>query len=142
MMEKDLNLAMVKKGPNKGSVPLPAKESLELLRSLVDAAKEHGNTREEERTRRAQIEADLKRDIAKIKVQRKILETILQNTFSERRDTVDRMFERLDRALSEDRNDVAIQALSSIEGIVKSSPLESLLAARNTLEDKESILEI
>jgi len=112
------------------------------LRSLVDAAKEHGNTREEERTRRAQIEADLKRDIAKIKVQRKILETILQNTFSERRDTVDRMFERLDRALSEDRNDVAIQALSSIEGIVKSSPLESLLAARNTLEDKESILEI
>lgn len=142
MMEKKHDTAMVKRGPNNGSGPLPAKESLELLRSLVDAAKEHGKTREEERARRAQIEADLKRDLAKIKVQRKILETILQNTFSERRDTVDRMFERLDRALSEDRNDVAIQALSSIEGIVKSSPLESLLAARNTLEDKESILEI
>lgn len=142
MMEKDINHAMVKKVPHKGRVPLPARESLELLRSLVDAAKEHGKIREEERTRRSQIEADLKRDLAKIKLQRKILETILQNTFSERRDTVDRMFERLDRALSEDRNDVAIQALSSIEGIVKSSPLESLLSARNTLEDKESILEI
>lgn len=127
---------------SKGQVAIPAKESLEAFRALINGAKEYSKVREEEATKRCQIQADLKRDMEKIKGQRQFLEDYLRTTFDERRNTIDRMFERLDLALAEDKDQVAIQALASIEGIVKSSPLEPLLTTQRALENQGCVLEI
>ena len=124
------------------AVALPAKESFELLRSLVDGAREHGNTKELEITKRAQIEADLNRDLQRMNHQREAFEHAMTSILDERRTTIDQLFSILDQALDADKDGVAIQALSSIEGIVKSSPLEPLLQTRRVLEDPNAALEL
>lgn len=118
-------------------------ESIEMLKTIIEGAKEYLTIKESEKTKRCELEASMRVNLERIRSQRQCLESYLEKSFGERRKTLDSLFERLDIALSSnDKNDVAIQALSSIEGIVKSSPLEDLLATRRELESQDGILEI
>lgn len=115
---------------------------LEVFSSLINGAVGYMNAHDLEKTQRQQIKADLTRDMQRVQAERDVLENYLRKTFSERKEVIDKMFLRLDRALDEDRGDVAIQALASIEGIVKESPLEALLQTRKALETPGAVLEI
>ena len=119
-----------------------AKESLGLFRAIIDGAVSHGKIKEEEETKRIEIESDLIRDLEKIRAQRDILESYLRHTFDERKTVIDNIFSRLDIALADNRDAIVIQALSSIEGIIKSNPLEGLLVTRKAFESQGGLLEI
>jgi hypothetical protein len=115
---------------------------VDAFRDLINGALDYMNTSSIEKTKRQKIKADLELNMELIKAQKQVLEEYLRKTFSEREHVINEMFLRLDRALDENRDEVAIQALASIEGIVKSSPLEALLETRKTLGTPGAVLEI
>ena len=124
-------------------VKMSSKDILYAFDKLLTAKKEYENAKEHEATERERIHTHLQEALAKIQLARDIIEQSLENQFNERRSTIDGIFERIDRALSSDKDEIAIAALNSLEGIVKSSPLGSALAVmRMTLEDPNSTLEI
>lgn len=116
---------------------------LRVFREVLQAKKEYEMTLAQETTKRQSIAAALQSRLEEIKFFKDIFAVYMNEEFKMRRESIVEIFARLDTALEANQNDVAIQALQSIEEIVEHSPLGHALAAMSTVfEKKDGILEI
>lgn len=105
---------------------------VEALREIVMAYSELVRIREEEATKRRQIDMEKEVRLATIQAQREVLMSYLDQSFSERADVFRELFRNVDEAI--DRGDTA--ALKTfVQGIVetaKSSPFAALADLQQT----------
>jgi hypothetical protein len=78
----------------------------------------------------------------KIREKRDGLESYFEKEYSVRRETVGDLLDRLDRAMDEDKNDVAIAALIKLGEIIQTSPLRDLDNIGRVFDDPDGELEI
>lgn len=118
------------------------KAAFNLVGQMILAHKEYKSVQEQEKTKRMAIKADLEKYKATIQAQREVLELYLKNEYRQRDEMTKEFLKRLDRALDEGKDSVAIQALDSLEKLVTSSPLSGLAQIKHTFENKNAVLEI
>jgi hypothetical protein len=108
------------------------------LRLLVESYRECVKTRQEEKTKRRQIELNEKVTIDEIRVKRELLMAYLEQSFDERRQNFERLFANLDRALEINNMELMAHTLNAITELGKSSPFRDLASVadlRRALED-------
>lgn len=103
-----------------------AMDGLNALNQLVSAARECFLVHEEESTKRARLHAYKETELAKIKAAEAILNDYFDQVFTDRRSVYAEMFNRLDRAMEEDRPEMVHSVLRGIVDIAKESPLKDL----------------
>lgn len=116
------------------AMPVSPNAALEAFNMLVGAHREYKQTVEVEQTKRAASAAWRDVNVERLKQQGEFLQNYLQNTFAERRNTIDKMFKRLDDGVANGDLDMVNMAMNSIVGIVQSSPLkeaEKIIQALN-----------
>lgn len=113
------------------SASMPLEASQNLFQSYLDYKK----VAEQEKTRRAAIDAARDCYVAKVEASRRIFEQYLDLSFKERRENFDRYFNELDRAM--ERNDIQQMSviLSGINTLVATSPLKE---AQNFMAQMQS----
>jgi len=94
--------------------------------AFIHAKKEYEIVREQEQTKRQAIDADLKKYLTKVELTQQFLTSHLTEQYAVRRETIDKLFDRLDRELENNNDAVAIHLLTTLEGIVKENPLREI----------------
>lgn len=108
----------------KGSVlKAPPTAALDSFRMLLDAHSDYKKTVQLETTKREAIVAWRDTRIKDLENRRAVLESYLTYSFSERRDTIEAFFQRLDRGIDEGNDHLISEALNGIVAIAKQSPL-------------------
>lgn len=95
------------------------------LTQVVDAAQRFLETREQEITKRAQIDAWESATIAEITAKEQIFLTYLNRSFDERERNFAELFQALEKAMSDDTGDVA-HILGAITTLAAKSPFNEL----------------
>lgn len=116
-------------------------EYIDMIKVLIKSKKEYEITKEQEATKRMAIKNDLVKYLKKLDEKKEFLLEIFEKEYNFRKNTVDHMFDVVERALDDGRDTVVCQALDSIEGIVKESPLKSIAQVSSAFEnDDEDLL--
>lgn len=115
-------------------------DPLKAVTEMVAAYRAYQVTREQEVTKRRQIEADEAVALAEIASRRELVMEYLRRSFDERAENFQSLFKRIDEAVG--RGDVQALALlaNSLVELAKSSPfkdLASVEATRQALKDKD-----
>ena len=121
---------------------LKSKDAASVLNSLINAKKEYEITCEQETTKRMKIKADMDKYILKLQLQKEAFQLALHEEYSLRKQTIEEMFSYVERAYEDDKIEVVIGALNSIENIVKENPLQSIAKIGQAFEDDDVELEI
>lgn len=131
-MKSKLSAKIPKKVPKNNSPlgKMNSGDTASVLTQLINAKKEYEMCIEQETTKRQAIESDLKKYMADIQLKRDVIFSVLENQYKMRSDSINKMYELLDTAYADGRDEVVIQALTSIEGIIKESPAKELLTIR------------
>ena len=89
-----------------------------VLQEIVAAAREWVQVSQTEKTKRAQITAWERTSIKDIRARRDILMTYLERSFDERKENFNRLFDALETALENDRQDVSgiLQTITTLAG--------------------------
>lgn len=133
----------VKKSP-KQRLPIDKMNSNDIaavFREMINAKKEYEITKETEATKRQAILADYKLKMQKLSDRRELITEVLQQEYSLRKETINKMFDEMKQAYEDGNTDIVLQAMKSVEGIVKESPLKDLIMIGRALEG-DSELEI
>lgn len=108
------------------------------LQTLLNAHQEYSRIRETEQTKREAIKAWRDVEINRSNQQIELLKIYLKESFAERRQMIDGLFDTLNRGI-EMNNDTAIQmAVSGLINLVQTSPLSSLDKYIESLNNKKS----
>lgn len=139
------------KKPVEGTVIRPAAKTalgglnaLTALEDLVDGTMDFLRIREEERTKRIEIEACASTEVTRIKAAESVLKQYFEHVFAERARTIDGLFEHLDDAMTRADGTAATAALQGIVDLAKSSPLADmggLTQVRKALDDPDHVWE-
>jgi len=116
------NLLSSKKAAIASPGPQVVAQSFNLL---VDAYKDNHKITEEESTKREAIWANRDVEISRISAQKEILQSYLNQTFSERRAMIDGFFGSLERGIENGNDMLVLKSMESIIAIAKESPLKS-----------------
>lgn len=87
---------------------------------------ENKKTKETETTKRCEIKARKEVDLEIIRNQTEIIESYLENIFSDRKIMISGMFIILDKAIESNNQELIQQSLASIVAIAKESPLAGI----------------
>jgi hypothetical protein len=120
------NLVKKSNGTGLDLSKLESSDIANAFKTFINAKKEYEITKEQERTKRQALDTDLKKYLTKVNQTKDFLSKHLTEQYSLRRETIEELFIRLDRALDEDKDSVAVQVLTALEGIVKESPLKEV----------------
>ncbi|MCH3964294.1 MAG: hypothetical protein LKE46_08445 [Clostridium sp.] len=116
-------------------------EYIDIIKMLIKSKKEYEITKEQETTKRMAIKSDLFKYLKKLDAKKEVLLEVFEKEYNFRKNTVDKMFDVVERALDDGRDTVVCQALDSIEGIVKESPLKGIAQVSRAFEnDDEDLL--
>lgn len=116
------NLSIDILGKNIETILTPA----QCLQDIIAAYTEYKKIQEQEITKRQKIKAWEAIELARINILRKVVIEYLDNSFDERKDSFQKMFDLLDVAISENNNEQLALTLSSIADLAKNNPLEQL----------------
>ena len=139
------------KKPIQGAVVAPAKSALRAvdalgaLNNVVDGARDYLRLREEEQTKRAQIDAYVTVEIARIQEASSLLKRYFDQVFAERSTTIDGLFRHLDVAMTSGDGKATEAALQGIVDLAKSSPLVDmgdLSQVRKAMDDPDHVWEL
>lgn len=122
----------------KGKIPLPIPDptnAAQAFDNLVAAWKECSIITEHEKTKRAQIKSERDVSVKAIEENSKLLKLYLEKTFAERAETIQGMFELLDKGLESGKMDLASDAISAIVDITKQSPLAGARELISSIHD-------
>lgn len=128
--------------PKHGQVVRPASPSLSppdaanVLTQVVTAYFEMKQVSDQEATKRREIEADERVQLARIHAQRALLLDYLDKSFAERADNFRELFRQVDAAQARGDSAVVGQLLESVVDLAKTSPFGDLL----DLETVEAML--
>lgn len=116
--------------------PSPA-QALEGLKMFTEAVQTNHKIREEEQTKRTQINAYKEVEIEKIQAQKEILEKYLQGIFSERRGMIEKMFDTLDKGIENNNLELIQMSMGAIVSIAQESPLKQVEALVKDFNDND-----
>lgn len=136
-MPKQINKLPIKvknQSPN-----ISGKDAANVFSELLRAQSEYKNTKEQELTKRQAIRCNLEIQLEKIKLQRDVIISSLEKDYNFRKESIDKLFEVIDKAISSDKDDIVIAALNNLEGIVKETPLKAILGKINESFQDNSI---
>ena len=119
-----------------------ANNALVTLQIVAQEAVKMHQTTEEEKTKRAAIEAQRQTVLTKIEATRLLLSEYMTRAFDERGITLDRMFDALDIAQTSGDSGTVQQLLGSIVDVVKASPFKDLAEFKKSYDDPDFVLEI
>lgn len=122
-----------------------ALDGFNALNDIVGAAREYLNLHEVESTKRANIEAAGKAEVARIKAAERVLRDYFERVFAERKSNFDALFGSLDAAIAKGDGQTVTSVLNSIVDIAKQSPiaeLGDLSEVRALLRDPDTVWEI
>jgi hypothetical protein len=140
-MSKKIVKKASKKLPKKSPLgKMNSKDTSSVLRELINAKKEYEICVEQELTKRQDIQADLTKYMLNINLKRDAIFSVLEEEYKIRRETIAELGKILDQAYEDGRDEVVIQAISSIEGIIKESPAKGLLYINEALSDPQKEL--
>lgn len=126
-------------------VAAPALDAFGALSTIVDATTAYLRLREEERTKRATIDAYRKLETERIKSAESVLKAYFEHVFAERATTISELFTRLDDATARGDDTVVAGTLTAIVDVAHSSPLAAagdLGQLRKALDDPDHVWEI
>ncbi len=124
---------------------VPAADAFSALNNVVDATREYFRIREQERTKRSQIESYTTIETARITAAENILKDYFRQIFAERSRGFDELFVRLDLATANGDNKGATEALGAIVSIAQTSPLADLGdlgKIRQALDDPDHVYDL
>ncbi|GAT01849.1 hypothetical protein [Mycolicibacterium fortuitum] len=133
------------KAAGAGMRAFTALDGFNALNDIVGAAQEYLNLHEVERTKRANIEAAGKAEVARIKAAEHVLRDYFERVFAERKSNFDALFGNLDTAIANGDGQTVTAVLNSIVDIAKQSPiaeLGDLSEVRALLRDPDTVWEI
>lgn len=138
-LEKN-NINLSKKGGGLEFDKLNSNDTAGVFKHLIDAKKEYQIVKEQETTKRMQINSQMKIHIENITAKREFFKEVLKEEYGLRKETIDNLFLCIDRAFDEDKNEIVISALEAIEGIVKENPLKALAKIASSFENDDEDL--
>ena len=115
---------------------------IDMFKSVIEAHKEYAIVKEQEETKRLAISYDLTKYLDKMNLQKELLEKHLKYEFHLRSETIVEIFARLDTAIDNNSEVIAVAALNAIYGIVASNPMAGLAEIKKIFEDDGRVLEI
>lgn len=130
--------------PRAGGV-IPGAEAFAALNNVIEGTREYLRLREEEQTKRAQIEAYKATETARIKAAENILRDYFHQVLAERARTFDELLTRLDHATEAGDGQAASETLRAIVAIAQTSPLADLGdlgKLRQALDDPTHVWEL
>lgn len=139
------NQSNAAKAVGAGARVFSALDGFTALNDIVEAAQEYFTLHETESTKRAQIAAAEKAEVARIKAAENVLREYFQQIFAERRANFDALFGTLDKAIAEGDGTTVNAVLGSIVDIAKTSPiaeLGDLTQVRELLRDPDNVWEL
>lgn len=116
---------------------LTSKDASDVIKAMIDSKKEYETTKEVERTKRLAIEKATEIHLEKIRANKETVENISKAVFNERSKVIDKNFEVLEKALDEDKDALAVEAMKGISEIVKESPLKDFDSISNALQNDD-----
>jgi hypothetical protein len=126
-----------------GKITAPA--GFEALGTLVQTARECITIHEVESTKRAKLRAYEETEVFRIKAAEAIVRGYFEQVFSERRETFEGLFSRLDRALDQQDGATINAVLKGIVDIARTSPLADLgdlSQVRAALDDPNQVWDL
>ncbi|WP_279102355.1 hypothetical protein [Gordonia bronchialis] len=127
------------------SVAPAALDGFAALTQLVNAAQECIQVHATENTKQAKIRAYESTEISRIKAAEGILRLYFEQSFAERRSTMDAMFDRLDRAIDASDAQLIGEVVRGVVDIAKTSPLANLgdlSQIRAALDDPDQVWDL
>lgn len=116
---------------------LNSKDASDVIKMVIESKRDYEKTKEEETTKRLAIEKTTEIHLTKIKSSKETIENISKAIFNERKNAIDKSFNVLERALDEDKDSVAIEAINGISSIVKESPLKDFDSISKALQNDD-----
>ena len=118
---------------------------MDVLNMFNDLAKQYMDlerTREIERTKRAEIEKESQKTLAKIQVQKELFLKYIDKSFDERASNFNKFFEVIDSAMSDGNMEKLAMGLNSVMQLARESPFKALIdinTLSGQLESKEEL---
>ncbi len=118
---------------------------MDVLNMFNDLAKQYMDlerTREIERTKRAEIEKERQKTLAKIQVQKELFLRYIDKSFDERASNFNKFFEVIDSAMSDGNMEKLAMGLNSVMQLARESPFKALIdinTLSGQLESKEEL---
>lgn len=105
---------------------VPSADAFAALREIVTAAREYGQVRQTELTKRSAIAADEHMQIDRIRAAEEVLKLYFERVFEERAKNSNEMFARLDQAMDTGDPQMVHAVVRGIVDLAQSSPLSGL----------------
>ncbi len=115
----------VESPPRKISIPRQL-DGFAALSQLVNAAQDCIEVHATEKTEQAKIHAYESVEMSRIKAAETVLLQYFENSFAERRNTIDALFQRLDGAIENGDSQLIGEVVRGVVDIAKTSPLADL----------------
>jgi hypothetical protein len=109
------------------------------LRNITDVIQQYSIVREQEITKRLEIQQQRDIAISKIQAEKEIILTYLQQTFQERREVLHELFQTLDEAVKRGNIEIVDKSLSGIMTTIQSSPFKDFADFKRKLQEHETI---
>lgn len=116
--------------------------AVEAFTSLVREVIRHGETIAVEQTKQEQIRAQRDAILAQFSYRRDVLLAVADKVFTERRETLDRIFSSLEDAIAAGDAAMISQVLSAVVTIVKHSPLADMQALAKEIASESYTLDL
>jgi len=123
---------------------LSAVDALGALNNVVDGTRDYLRLREEELTKRANINTYATVEVERIQQASSLLKDYFAQVFAERAKTIDGLFRHLDDAMAGGDAATSAEAVRGIVDLAKSSPLadiSDLSQVRKALDDPDHVWE-
>jgi hypothetical protein len=123
---------------------LSAVDALSAFNNVVDGTRDYLRLREEELTKRANLDAYATVEVERIQQASSALKDYFAHVFAERAKTIDGLFQRLDDAMASGDVATSTAAVMGIVDLAKSSPLadiSDLSQVRRALDDPDHVWE-
>lgn len=101
-------------------------DALSAINEIISAFTEYKRIAEEERTKRCEILAWEKATVDNIRAQRDLLIGYLDNSFDERSENFQNLFEGIDQAIISNNNEQLAFLLNAVVELAKSNPFNDL----------------
>jgi hypothetical protein len=117
-------------------------DSVDGVRHVFDTVTDYLKTAEQEKTNRANIEANKEKALLAIQSQRDLIAKLIDRTFDERGAVLAKQFETLDRALAAGNIEIVQASLSGMVTVIQSSPFKSVQEMQSALGMRDFVVRL
>lgn len=119
---------------------MPATAIFDGISQLNQTRVDYEVVREQEKTKREAIAVHRDVSIEKIRAQRDLMQSAINQTFGERKQVLEAQIHAMDHALNSGNTEVLNKALDGMVSVVKATPFKGMAEIRRELEDDDFVL--